>query len=178
MLGFGAHDVLFWPFCQDVMGLGAPQISLIESVTALGTTLMAVVVATRADRIPFRMLLFGGTGSMGLFLSLIVIFPTLAAVTLLAFLLGAAYAPFDVAWGTVMQASVPNEFLGRIYALAETGIEGTATITRIGLAAIAMVLGAAPTLLASSLTLILVSGMAMWSSRRLPNLSRSSADLR
>jgi len=177
MLGFGAHDVLFWPFCQQVMGLGAPQISLIESVTALGTTLMAAVVAIRADRIPFRMLLFGGIGAMGVFLSLMVAWPTLPAVVLFSVFLGASYPPFDVAWGTVMQVSVPNEFLGRVYSLAEAGIESTAVVLRSSLAGVGAALGVAPALLLGSVALILVSGVGMWSSRRLPDLSRSSADL-
>jgi len=177
MVGFGAHDVLLWPFLREVAGFTQMQVAWAETATAAGSVLGAAGIGLWGRGTPFRLLMFPSLAGMGASLLMMVANPAFAPICAFSLLLGLSYPGFDITFTTVLQAGTPNTHRGRVFGTAEAAIEGTAIVTRSALAAATALAGLVPVLGAASASLLALAAYGGAKSRGIPALGSSGASL-
>ncbi len=111
----GIFNVLLVPFVKDVLGGSAMQLGWLATAQGVGALAGALLITRRADAVEPRRLIALGLGIVGVILLIVVHLRSLPVAVALFVLIGGPVTGYMIATQTLMQASVANEFRGRIF---------------------------------------------------------------
>jgi MFS family permease len=115
MLAFGGVNVLYVVFVKEVLGLTIKGIGLLETINGVGMFLGATVVGYVGRKITHYNLILGGMFVLGVFLSLMALFPVVPVSALSMFIIGLAVSFIQVPTYTKLQILLPEAITGRIF---------------------------------------------------------------
>jgi len=115
----GAMDILLIVFALDVLGTGASGPGLLGSALGVGAILGAVASVVLVGRRRLTPALLGGLLVTGVPLSALALGGDAAVTALLLVVSGAGKAFFDVAGRTLLQRTVPDDVLARVFGVQE-----------------------------------------------------------
>lgn len=115
----GAMDILLIVYALDVLDTGASGPGLLSSAVGVGAVLGAVASVVLVGRRRLAPALLGGLLVTGLSLSALAFGGHVAVSALLLVVSGAGKAFFDVAGRTLLQRTVPDDVLARVFGVEE-----------------------------------------------------------
>lgn len=115
----GAMDILLIVFALEVLDTGASGPGLLGSAVGVGAVLGAVASVVLVGRRRLAPALLGGLMVTGLSLSALALGGQVAVSALLLVAAGAGKAFFDVAGRTLLQRTVPDDVLARVFGVEE-----------------------------------------------------------
>ena len=163
----GILDVLCVVFPQEVLGTGPSGPSVVLAVAGIGGLVGGAATITLVGRSRMGPPIFWGFVISALFIGLVAGSQYLAVVAILMGLSGAAGAFVDVASRTLLQRTVREEVLARVFGVQESIVmAGMAVGAVVAPVAVALV-GARGSFIAAGLIPLVVAGVAWPSLRRL-----------
>ncbi|MBU7042695.1 MAG: MFS transporter [Theionarchaea archaeon] len=115
MLAFGGVNVLYVVFVKDVLGLSIKGIGVLETINGVGMFLGATLVGYVGRKIAHYNLILGGMFVLGVFLSIMALFPVVPISAFSMFIIGLAVSFIQVPTYTKLQIMLPEAITGRIF---------------------------------------------------------------
>jgi predicted MFS family arabinose efflux permease len=119
MLIIGAADVLFVLMALEILGMGAPGAGILNAALGAGTIAGGIVTFGFVGRSRLAAVAAVGAVAWGSMLALATLLASPTIATLLIVVGGAGLAIMDVAGRTILQRSVRDEVLSRVFGLQE-----------------------------------------------------------
>jgi MFS family permease len=119
-LAYGILFVLIVPLAVDVLDRGDAGVGFLNSALGVGGVIGSLVVLALLERGGLGSLMAIGLLLWGLPLLVLAGWPTLASALLLLALVGTANSLVEVSGLTLLQRTVPDEVLGRVFGVLET----------------------------------------------------------
>ena len=119
MVVIGAADVLFVLLALEVLGMGAPGAGILNAALGAGTILGGIVTFGFVGRSRLAAVAAIGAIAWGASLALAAFLGSPQLATVLVVVGGAGLAVMDVAGRTILQRSVRDEVLSRVFGLQE-----------------------------------------------------------
>lgn len=158
LMNFGGvmTDPLYAPFVRDVVGAGPQAFGWLLTVRGLGGIFGGFVTGWIGDRAPTVTLLSAGCIASGVLLQVQFHVPLLPVVMVLAFLGGVPAVVSASSVQALLQQTVPERFMGRVYGALSTGVATVSLVSVLGFGGVlASVFGIVPVLtFAAGVTLV------------------------
>lgn len=119
MLTVGAADVLFVLLALQAFGMGAPGAGLLTAALGAGTILGGAITVGFVGRSRLAVVAAIGAATWGLTFAIATLLGSPAAATILIVAGGAGLSIMDVAGRTILQRSIRDEVLARVFGLQE-----------------------------------------------------------
>lgn len=112
-----SYSVLLPAFARDELGVGTRGYGMLLSANGIGALCGALTVATYGNRLPHRLLVFGGLGFFSLMLLLLAVTRNCYLAMALLALAGAGMLLYLSTSNTVIQTSIEDSMRGRVMGL-------------------------------------------------------------
>ena len=119
MLVIGAADVLFVLLALEVLGMGPPGAGILNAALGAGTIVGGIATFAFVGRSRLALIAAVGAVAWGSMLALAMLLGQPVAAVILIVIGGAGLAVMDVAGRTILQRSVRDEVLARVFGLQE-----------------------------------------------------------
>ncbi len=163
----GILDVLSVVFPQQVLGTGPSGPSIVLAVAGIGGLVGGAATITLVGRSRLSPPIFWGFVISALFIALVAGSQYLAEVAILLGLSSAAGAFVDVASRTLLQRTVREEVLARVFGLQESIVMGGMAVGAVIAPLAVALVGARGSFIVAGLIPLVVAGVAWTSLRRL-----------
>jgi predicted MFS family arabinose efflux permease len=157
----GALDILLIVFALEELGTDAAGPGLLGSALGIGSVLGGIVTVALVGRRRLSPALAGGIMATGVPLALVPLGATTLGVAVLLAVCGAGKSFFDVAARTLMQRTVPDRVLARVFGVQES-LMSAAIALGSALAPAAVALWGAAGAVAATGALLPVTGAISW----------------
>jgi len=157
ILAFAGINILWVILIRDVMGMGIEGMGALESVFGGGMLIGTFVVGFIGHKYRNKRLILSGFGVSSLSLLMIGLIPLLAPVLFFAFLAGAFISFVNIPTVTVLQKVVPEDMLGRVFALLGTMTESAGVISMVAIGFLADIFPVQSLIVGLSLALLMVT---------------------
>ncbi len=169
MLMIGAADVLFVLLALELLGSGDPGAGVLAGALGGGAMVGGAVTFVIVGRTGLAIVAGVGAAVWGLSLALVALTASALLAPLLVITGGAGLAIVDVAGRTILQRSIRDEVLSRVFGIQEGLAMGGLALGSVLVPALVGLIGLVPATLVTAATLPAIVGL-VW--RRLASLDR------
>ncbi len=141
LLGIGAIEVLFVPYLQGEFGVGPEGLGFVQTAQGIGMLLGSVLIGNLAARFRLTRIIAWSIALLGVAVAMCGLVNQFILILSALFIAGLGLAPLNAALSTLMQATVPDEKLGRVGSVVDTSTTLSYLISMSGAAFLADAFG-------------------------------------